>query len=188
MVPKLDAGAPTTGVREALRFGEVAVLRMAPAATKQLPVALAVGPTTARPQVPSNDIPTEKQKRPQPPGSALPRAAPTAFAAPEGTHAKRRKRPSRLKRAFRRARAQEAVGHWLGTLAAIEESLQVAGEVLAAARNELEHMPHPHHTAGGQLPAALHGEGQGGNALGVREQLLERQVALGVEREEQLLR
>ncbi len=63
---------------------------------------------------------------------------PTAFQAPEGTHAKRKKRPSRLKRIYRRTKAEAAVQHWLSVLSAIEESLQIVGELLGAVTNEMQ--------------------------------------------------
>jgi ribosomal protein L7Ae-like RNA K-turn-binding protein len=63
---------------------------------------------------------------------------PTAFQAPEGTHAKRKKRPSRLKRIYRRTKAEGAVQHWLGVLSAVEEALQIVGELHGALINETQ--------------------------------------------------
>lgn len=63
---------------------------------------------------------------------------PTAFQAPEGTHAKRKKRPSRLKRMYRRTKAEAAVQHWLSVLSAIEEALQIVGELHDALANETQ--------------------------------------------------
>jgi hypothetical protein len=60
------------------------------------------------------------------------------LAAPEGTHAKRRKRASRLKRAYRRAGAQQAVDVWHGVVAEIEGAMQLTQEALDAIANELQ--------------------------------------------------
>jgi ribosomal protein L7Ae-like RNA K-turn-binding protein len=53
--------------------------------------------------------------------------------APQGTRQKRRKRPSKLKRAFNRASAQHAFEHWRRVLSAIEEALLAAREAAGVA-------------------------------------------------------
>jgi ribosomal protein L7Ae-like RNA K-turn-binding protein len=99
-------------------------------------------------------------------------AAPARFAAPEGTHAKRRKRPSRLKRTFRKAAAQEAAARWHEALAAIEEALAAAREAADAAEN---------------TAAALEAQAEPGAAPSVELALLKAQALDGRQRQEQLL-
>lgn len=111
----------------------------------------------------------QMQKRaagPKPP----PKPSAASFQAPEGTHAKVKKRPSRLKRAYQRAKVLKAVDHWLGVLATVEEAMQAAGEAEAAIENEI---------------AALVGRG---NAETVRVEVLKQQHVLAQEQREQLLR
>lgn len=93
--------------------------------------------------------------------------------APEGTRVPRRRRPSRLKKGFRLAKAQEAVAHWLAVLESIEESVQSAHEHRDALENE----------ASAAVEVA-HGRNYN---LSVQGQLLNEQARLVSERIEQLL-
>lgn len=178
-VPSLHSTGPTPG---AMRFGDVAALRPPPAA----PAAPAPAPRQLLRHQPPATKPAPlhlsgQAAQAKRPGDAerAPRgaAAAAALAAPEGTHAKVRKRPSALKRGFRRARALQAVEHWQGVLAAIEEAVQAAGEALGAAENERSLL----------LALAAAAEGPSGAGV-VRLQVVDVQLALGRDRQEQLLR
>lgn len=92
----------------------------------------------------------------------------SSLQAPEGTRAPRRRRPSRLKKGFRLAKAQEAVAHWLSVLESIEEAVQLQHEHLDTLQNEVDKL-------------------QGNNSLSVQVQLLNEQSRIGSEHIEQLL-
>jgi hypothetical protein len=91
--------------------------------------------------------------------------------APEGTRVPRRRRPSRLKKGFRLAKAQEAVAHWLAVLESIEESVQSGHEHRDALANEA-------------AAAVVQGNN---SSLSLQGQLLNEQARLVSERIEQLL-
>jgi hypothetical protein len=112
------------------------------------------------------DIKKKKQQTLTTPSTSAP------LQAPEGTRVPRRRRPSRLKKGFRLAKAQEAVAHWLAVLESIEEAVQSANEHRDALANE--------------AAAAVAVQGHSSN-LSVQGQLLNEQARLVSERIEQLL-
>jgi ribosomal protein L7Ae-like RNA K-turn-binding protein len=119
-----------TEISKPLKLGDVAIIKTSsatvakPERTTKLNQKTAATTTTAAANISSS----HPRRKPDP----------TAFQAPEGTHAKLKKRPSRLKRMYRRTKAEAAVEHWLSVLSAIEEALQIVGELHGAIANETE--------------------------------------------------
>lgn len=134
--------------------------------------------TSAERERTQQTVQRKPHKLPATGGSGVPkRPDASAFQAPEGTHAKRRKRPSRLKRNYRRAKVASAVDHWISVLAAVEEALQVAGELHGALVNEMHALEvESHYSRSAFANAGLH----------VRLQVLREQCKATEERVEQL--
>lgn len=183
------------------KLGDVAVVRTHAATSKPLEPPNRKVHRTATTAAGTANAGTSSQRRRKP--------DPTAFQAPEGTHAKRKKRPSRLKRIYRRTKAEAAVQHWLSVLSAIEEALQIVGELHGAITNEMQALQQREEERFSADPAQeennrrnvsfaqalregssakeLHSNGGGGVfAPSVQLQLLQEQVRLTCERVEQL--
>jgi len=122
-----------------------------------------------------------KQKHPRPSASD--------FQAPEGTHAKNKKRPSRLKRLYTKTETYASIKHWAGVLAVVEEALQSAQEVEAAVVNEMVAARATGRSRGTTpIEDPIEASAGDGGALYVRLQVLKQQYALAQERLEQLRR
>lgn len=154
----------TSGPKQAAghTLADVAIIVRQRTAARASPAQQAPRPTTLT--VAPNSISTHLSSKPHP----------TSFQPPEGTHAKRRKRPRPLKRGFQLAKAATALEHWRDTLEAIEESLQRTYEVRGAVRNEIQSLR--------EQGDVMHDRNRT-----IKAELLERQLKLATEKIEELL-
>jgi ribosomal protein L7Ae-like RNA K-turn-binding protein len=97
---------------------------------------------------------------------------------PPGTRLRSKKRPSRLKRAYRRTKALRAAASWAAALAEVEEAMQVNQEALESAVNELRLLG-----AGNDIVGLGDSEG----SVRVRVQVLTVQAKEAAQRAERLL-